>query len=353
MKKTSRIYLATLLALVWAVCPAQALEKWEGVDPFDDSKRWFRWVDRGNLGKTILSDGRLIFSSFQEGPWDSAAWVWGNSKKGISVPTGRSWEFGCEITFPENSPTPNLSEAGVAVGVAWSSNKKGRAVYCGVYGSYDGMSRYADSIQAFSDYIFDQRPGTDGGPPDQTEQLATAGRTFFLLFRHNALTQKDLFELRENRSSPPIYQRLGNSQLFFSPWVQFFLSMRADRYKSWPSLSNNISVDNWYLLAFDPDSINLDAKTNTSNGVPYSVSVTGLGMTGAKLTGTVALTVGTTSATLPIKGSINKNGYFTLTAKGTGANKGFGCALLYDVSTGTYRQGKNTVTAPKQKTIRF
>jgi hypothetical protein len=87
--------------------------------------------------------------------------------------------------------------------------------------------------------------------------------------------------------------------------------------------------------------------------VGYSVVVTALGMSGAKLTGTVALTVGTVSATLPITGSIDKNGYFALTAKGTGANKGFGCVLLYDVATGTYRPNKNTVTAPKQKAIKF
>ena len=215
------------------------------------------------------------------------------------------------------------------------------------------MSRFADSIQVFSDYNFEQRLGTDGGSPDETEQFATARRTFLLLFRHNALTQKDLFELRESQASPPIYQRLGNSELYLSPWVQFFLSIRADRYKSWPSLNNNIAVDNWYLLAFDPDPINLNSKTSTSKGVAYSVAVTALGMTGAKLTGTVALTVGSASATLPITGSIDKNGYFALTAKGAGANKGFGCVLLYDVTTGTYRPNKNTVTVPNQKAIKF
>ena len=347
------ISITIILGALIGAAQLTAAEKWEGTDQFDNSKRWFRYVDRGNLGKIINSDGRLIFNSLQEGEWNSAAWVWGNSKKGISVPTGRSWEVGCEITFPENSPTPNLSEAGATVGVAWSSAKKGRAVYCGVYGSYDGMSRFADSIQAFSDYNFEQRLGTDGGSPDETEQFATARRTFLLLFRHNALTQKDLFELRESQASPPIYQRLGNSELYLSPWVQFFLSIKADRYKSWPSLNNNIAVDNWYLLAFDPGPINLNSKTSTSRGVNYSVAVTALGMTGAKLTGTVALTVGTVSATLPITGSIDKNGYFALTAKGTGANKGFGCVLLYDVATGTYRPNKNTVTAPKQKAIKF
>ena len=85
----------------------------------------------------------------------------------------------------------------------------------------------------------------------------------------------------------------------------------------------------------------------------YSVSVTGLDLVNQKLTGTVALTVGTVSATLPITGSIDKNGYFALTAKGKGTNRGFGCTLLYDEATGTYRPNKNTLTAPNQKAIKF
>jgi len=83
------------------------------------------------------------------------------------------------------------------------------------------------------------------------------------------------------------------------------------------------------------------------------VAVTGLDLINQKLTGTVALIVGSGSTTLPITGSIDKNGYFALTAKGTGANRGFGCVLLYDVATGTYRPNKNTVTAPNQKAIKF
>jgi hypothetical protein len=114
-----------------------------------------------------------------------------------------------------------------------------------------------------------------------------------------------------------------------------------------------LAADNWILRSITPDPSNLNSKTRTANGVAYSVAVTALGMTGAKLAGTVALTVGSASLSLPITGSIDKNGYFALTAKGTGANKGFGCVLLYDVATGTYRPSKNTVTAPKQKAIKF
>jgi len=97
----------------------------------------------------------------------------------------------------------------------------------------------------------------------------------------------------------------------------------------------------------------INSSRGSSRGTAYSVAVSSLGMTGARMTGTAALTVGTASATLPITGSIDKNGFFALTARGTGANRGFGCVLLYDVATGAYRPNKNTVTAPKQKAIKF
>ena len=114
-----------------------------------------------------------------------------------------------------------------------------------------------------------------------------------------------------------------------------------------------MAADNWSVVGNNPDPINLNPQKSTYKRAAYAVSVTGLDLVNQKLAGTVALTVGPASATLPIRGSIDKNGYFALTAKGAGANKGFGCVLLYDVATGTYRPGKNTVTAPKQKAIKF
>ena len=123
--------------------------------------------------------------------------------------------------------------------------------------------------------------------------------------------------------------------------------------QSWPGTSSNMAADNWSVVENNLDPINLNPQNAASKGVAYSVSVTALDLVNQKLTGTVALTVGSASASLPITGSIDKNGYFALTAKGTVPNKGFGCTLLYDVATGTYRPGKNTVTAPKQKAIKF
>ncbi|NBT24071.1 hypothetical protein EBT11_05430 [bacterium] len=124
--------------------------------------------------------------------------------------------------------------------------------------------------------------------------------------------------------------------------------------KNWPKNNTTLGLDNWSVAENNPDPINLTVANGiTPMGVAYAVTVTNLDLVNQRLTGTVALTVGTTSATLPITGLIDKNGYFALTAKGTGANKGFGCVLLYDVTTGTYRPNKNTVTAPNQKVIKF
>ena len=122
---------------------------------------------------------------------------------------------------------------------------------------------------------------------------------------------------------------------------------------NWPKNNTTLGLDNWSVVENNLDPIHLNPQNATYKGVAYSVLVTGLDLVNQKLTGTVALTVGTVSATLPVTGSIDRNGHFALTAKGKGTNKGFGCTLLYDVATGTYRPGKNTVTAPKQKAIKF
>jgi len=192
-----------------------------------------------------------------------------------------------------------------------------------------------------------------GGPAEAEGSFPTGSGRFSLKLRHNALTQTDRFEVMNLDSNEVLYSRTDTSTLSLSPMCVVAFFMELDDNRIWPGLSNNMAVDNWKMEAFTPDPINLNSKTSISKGVNYSVAVTSLGMTGAKLTGTVALSVGTVSATLPITGSIDKNGYFVLTAKGAGANKGFGCALLYDVATGTYRPNKNTVTAPKQKAIKF
>ena len=122
---------------------------------------------------------------------------------------------------------------------------------------------------------------------------------------------------------------------------------------NWPKDNTTLGMDNWAVTELNPDPINLNSQNATYKGVAYSVSVTGLDLINQKLAGTVALTVGSASATLPITGTIDKNGYFALTAKGRGTNRGFGCTLLYDVATGSYRPSKNTATAPSQKAIKF
>jgi hypothetical protein len=176
-------------------------------------------------------------------------------------------------------------------------------------------------------------------------------RSFRLKIVHNALLMRDILTITRLDNGATVEERTVVSGLPAAKEVHFFVVISGN--PSWSAQGTDLGIDNWSVVENNPDPINLNPQSSTSKGIAYSVSVTGLDLVNQKLTGTVALTIGTASATLPIAGSIDKNGYFALTAKGTGANKGFGCVLLYDVTTGTYRPNKNTVTAPKQKAIKF
>ncbi|NBT24072.1 hypothetical protein EBT11_05435 [bacterium] len=273
----------------------------------------------------------------------------------FSVSTFRSWEISCEAYYPESGPSANLSYAVIGLVVGWFPSQKAyRAVYGRIHVSYDAFGTLAGTARCESDFNFELRANSmGGGPAEEDGSFPTGSGRFGLKLRHNALTQADRFEVMNLENNEVVYSRTGPSTLSLSPLCVVGFYMELDDNKTWPGLSNNMAVDNWKMEAFSPDPINLNSKSGSSRGAAYSVAVTGLGMTGAKLNGTVAITVGSASATLPITGSIDKNGYFALTAKGAGANKGISCVLLYDMATGTYRSGKNTVTAPKQKAIKF
>jgi hypothetical protein len=185
------------------------------------------------------------------------------------------------------------------------------------------------------------------------QTISTGSRKIWLRFAHDALTQRDSLQVKDKQSGEILYIRTESSSLASNQFCRLGPFMMVGEDQSWPGISSNMAADNWSVVENNPDPINLNVQSSFSKGVAYSVAVAGLDLVNQKLTGTVALSVGTASATLPITGSIDKNGFFALTAKGAVANKGFGCVLLYDVATGTYRPNKNTVTTPKQKAIRF
>jgi hypothetical protein len=330
---------ASLHILTGSVNPRK---KWEGSDDFSSaplsatlwkpmgkSKRSFQYVYDGQM--------RCTFVNEQSDQW----WAWG--KNIHKLPTAANWTVSAEVQLPQsrpNGPTPDRCKAGFGVG-ALPNGKQ--AITLKMRRSFE-EGTFAISVDA------DYSPGKD----DENLTDTSFYDRYLIFYTHDALRQTDSMQVRGQSGATPPVSLLSQSfrtQLSRSTTAALGAVVSGKPY--WPVNNNTLGMDNWSVVENNPDPINLNPQSSTSKGIAYSVSVTGLDLVNQKLTGTVALTVGTASATLPIAGSIDKNGYFALTAKGTGANKGFGCVLLYDVTTGTYRPNKNTVTAPKQKAIKF
>lgn len=339
-----------------------AAERWEGSDDFSSSAssnaKW-RKISRGAKGEASWFEGKVVYSSSAPDSDNSAAWGWGWGKgftiKPNAIPTHRSWEISCEVYYPASAPNANLSQVVAGLVVGWFPHQKAyRAVYGRVHVAYDASGNIANATRCESDFNFELRANSMGGGPAEAEgSFSTGAGRFGLKFRHNSLTQTDRFEVRNLDSDEVVYSRTDTSTLSLTPLCGVGFYMELDDNRTWPGLSNNMAVDNWKVEAFNPDPVNLVVKNGVAKGVAYSLAVNGLGMTGARLSGSATVTVGAATATIPVTGSIDKNGYLDLTGRGTGSAKGFGCRLLYDPSAGTYRPNKNSVTAPKQKAIRF
>ena len=340
MKKTIQtIFFATVLG---GLAQLPAAEVWEGTDDFSSaplsdtlwkpmgkSKRSFQYVYDGQM--------RCTFVNEQSDQW----WAWG--KNIHKIPTAANWTVSAEVQLPQSRPSgpaPDRCKAGFAIG----NLPSGKQVI------FVKMRRYFDEGTYVIATDTDYSPGKD----DENFNYQSFYDRYLLQFSHDALRQQDSLEVQgQNGANPPeiLMNATFRSQLCASPQVGLAAGVSGKPY--WPLNNTTLGLDNWVVEKNDPDPIDLNVQNSSSKGVAYSVAVTGLDLINQKLTGTVAITVGSASATLPITGSIDKNGYFALTAKGTGANKGFGCVLLYDVVTGTYRSNKNTVSAPNQKAIKF
>lgn len=355
MKTTARII--ALITVFWGMANLRAAEKWEGNDSFEGPAKWKifeKQAGGGAKGQMYVLGGQLVYAA-SEPTYDNAAyWGWGSTRKWTPIPTGRSWEFSQEAIFPQTSPSSTYADVGIGFAIYKEVNRRSyRALWARLKADYSS-GQIRPALQAESDFNFEARLNRDGGGPlEEAESVPTGSRRFTLLFRHNALSRMDTFQVKNPDTGAILYDRTDPSTLALAPDCVVGPVMSIDRFSTWPAGSTYLAVDNWVLRSFNPDPINLNSKSGSSRGVAYSVAVSGLGMTGARLTGTVALTVGTNSATLPITGSIDKNGFFVLTGKGTGSAKGFSCALLYNPSTGTYQPNKNILTAPRQKSIRF
>jgi hypothetical protein len=340
MKTTTSIKIIFSVLLV--VTQLNAAEKWEGSDDFESAtisaSKWQPYnSSRANYQYVHAGQLRCVFNNSE----DDRFWAWG--KNTSKVPSAANWIISAEVHLPTVAPagvTVDRAKAGIGVIGLPFSPSKARKLYLKVYQSYSSGYEF---LLVHSNYA----PGND----DYSESYPGQHPNCRFSITHDALLQKDTYQVWDLYTGESLLSVDYPSQLAVTPYVAVAAVMAGK--PNWPKDNTTLGMDNWAVTELNPDPINLNPQNSTYKGVAYSVSVTGLDLVNQKLTGTVALTAGSASATLPITGSIDKNGYFALTAKGTGANRGFGCVLLYDVATGTYWPSKNTVTAPNQKAIKF
>ena len=316
---------------------------WEGTDDFSSptvtESLWGTYKQKFPFLYTYVANGRLgVIHNSKE---HVTVRVWGKSWH--KVPTAACWTIQADFFLP-STPTSTRTELTKAgLGVTPSATSKNDLALGVKQEFWQGYA--AGSPLLMVDDEFRGDPETEELPFNQDL------RSFRLSIAHDALLMRDTLTIARRDTGAVLEERQVVSGLAISKAVFAFVGISGK--PSWSSQGTDLGIDNWSVVENNPDPIDLNVQNSSSKGVAYSVAVTDLDLINQKLTGTVAMTVGSASTSLPITGTIDRNGYFALTAKGTGANKGFGCALLYDVHTGTYRPGKNTVTAPKQKAIKF
>lgn len=316
---------------------------WEGSDDFSSASvtesLWGTYKQKIPSLYTYVANGRLgvIHNSSEHVVYR----VWG--KKWYRMPTAACWTLQADFFLPSAPTSARTEFAKAGLGVVPSATSP-HDLTLGVKQEFWQGSASGLPILLVDDE-YRSNPETEEIPVNQSLYA------YRLTLQHHALTMRDTLRVARLDTGAVLEQRIVVSGLALGPSVLAFIGISGK--PSWSALGTDLGIDNWSVVENNPDPINLAVQSSSSRGVAYTVAVTSLDLVNQKLTGTVALTVGAASATLPITGSIDKNGFFALTARGAGANKGFGCVLLYDVATGTYRPNKNTVTAPKQKAIRF
>jgi len=316
---------------------------WEGGDDFSSGtvteSLWgtykqkipslYTYVVNGRLGVIHNSEEHIVYR------------VWG--KKWHKLPTAACWTIQADFFLPSlpTSTRTELTKAGLGVTPSTTSKND---LALGVKQEF-----WQGSASGLPLFLVDDE--FRANPPMEEISLGQNLRSFRLTIAHDSLQMMDTLTIARKDTGGILEQRQVLSGLSVAKTVLAFVGISGK--PSWSAQGTDLAIDNWSVVENNPDPINLNLQNSTHNGVAYSVSVTDLDLINQKLTGTVALTVGSASVSLPITGSIDKNGYFALTAKGTGGNKGFGCVLLYYVATEAYWPNKNSVTAPNQKAIKF
>ena len=335
--------LAVGLALLWFGLPWSPAASWEGSDDFSSplvtESIWGAYKQKPPSLYTYVANGRLgvIHNSSEHIVYR----VWG--KRWHKLPTAACWTIQADFYLPALPTSTRTELAKTGLGVATSATAK-NDLALGVKQEFSqGFASGSPVLMVDAEFR--------ANPPTEESPLGPDVRSFRLSIAHDALLMKDTLTIARRDTGAILEQRQVVSGLPISKTVLAFVGISGK--PSWSNQGTDLGIDNWSVVENDPAPINLAVQSSSFRGVAYSVAVTGLDLVNQRLTGTVAITMGSASATLPITGTIDKNGYFLLTAKGTGIHKGYGCVLLYDVSTGTYRPNKNTMTAPKQRSIKF
>jgi hypothetical protein len=338
-----KIVLTYIVVMFFSLTLAHSAS-WEGSDDFSTDtateSRWGTYNQKIPRLYSYVADGRLRV--IHDSNVHAAYRVWG--KKWHKLPTAACWTIQADVFLPATPTSTRTEFTKAGLGVTPSPNSK-NDIWLAAKQEFSGGSG-TGPVSLMVDYAFISSRDDEGD-----EVFVPGHRAFRITLQHDALRKEDLLTMASLDTGETLEQRRVVSEMAVTKTVLAYLGISGK--PSWSSQGTDLGIDNWSVVEDNPAPINLTAQTSTARGVAYSVAATGLDLINQKLTGTVALTVGTASATLPITGSIDRNGHFALSAKGKGTNRGFGCTLLYDVATGTYRPNKNTVTAPKQKAIKF
>lgn len=352
MKNTTLFTFGIILA---ALASGFGQEAWEGSDGFssaaDSAQKWKKVVDLPTKGKAFVENGEIHYSA--TGDASDAAWAWG--KKGFLIPTSASWQLECSVQLPQTAPIGvNFTKGGMFIASPSVGKGAYRALTFKVYQRYNTEDGTADGFpygNADPDY-------SRGGEGEETLNLALFYDTLVLVFRHNALTQTDTYRLLDVPLGTVQAEEEFQSGLAVEPNVAVGILLAGKPRWSGSSLA----LDDWSITSFAPEPINLPEITKagtTIGGSAWTLTISNLRLEkvprGASFAprATASLAFGSTTLSLPVTGSIQKDGTFLLTGKGSGSAKGYGFSVVYDTYNSVRITGKTTVTAPKQKAIRF
>ena len=357
MKIFCRLFLAAAVLLTLGLCPISlAAEKWEGSDDFssraNSGNLWKKITDHQTEGSAYVKDGKVRYVAL--GQAKDGAWAWG--KKGHLIPTSASWQVKCLVQLPQTAPAGvDFTKGGMFI----ASRSVGKGAYRAL--TFKSYQRYNGDGTADGFPYGDADPDySRGGEREEKLSLALFYNTLALVFRHNALTQTDTYRI-DDSSGNVLAEEEFMSGLAVEPNVVVGFVLAGKTYwADWVGLG--LAVDDWSVSAFTPDAINLPALTKsgtTIGGAAWTLAISNLrlekvprgGSFAPKATAILAFESATLS--IPVTGSIQKDGTFLLVGSGSGSAKGYKFSLVYDTHNSVRITGKTTVTAPKQKAIRF